>query len=87
MFMFLPHQEQTEGKESDVHQTDSVCDWGACPSAGRWAGYNKIFIIDYSRPATWVEGEIGGQGTYDVNVVPAGKVGQNPQSQTTQTGQ
>lgn len=29
------HQEQTEGEELDVHQTDSVCDRGTHPCAGR----------------------------------------------------
>lgn len=58
LFMFSQHQEQTEGKEPDVHQTDSVCDWGACPGAGRWV----CFVFDYyCQSARWVGGEIAGQ--------------------------
>ena len=49
-------------------------------------GLKKVLIMDYCQSASWIGGEID-ISTHDVNVILAGKVGQNPQSQTTQTGQ
>lgn len=75
--MFVWHQEQAEGEEPDVHQADSVCDWGPYPGAWRSVracseDLDSECVTDSLR---W----------FDIDIT--GKVGQNPQSQATQTGQ